>query len=176
MIMNVKQKKIKIEPRIKLNYNIHTKFCPPTIWEIGKGFSLKKARLKRQEYPTGTWIILMTNVSLLFGCSILEPGPVGTSMGENLEACTEKYDTPTADQKTLELQGVCSAKIAQDFKSCLQNVNEVATIVKKILLSEKPNLRYQTNDNFNPDAVKAKLADPTGNDLVEMLNKKYWPC
>ena len=93
--------------------------------------------------------------------------------GENLEAWTEKYDTPIADQKTLELQGVCSAKITQDFKSCLQNVNEVANIVKKILLSEKPNLRYQTNDNFNPDAVKARLADPTGNDLVEMLNKKY---
>jgi len=61
----------------------------------------------------------------------------------------------------------------QDYKSFVQNVNEVAQIVKKIILSEKPNLRYQTNDTFNPDEVKAKLADPTGNVLVEMLNKKY---
>ena len=115
----------------------------------------------------------MTNVSFLFRCSTLEPGPVGTSMGENVEAWTKKYDKPTPDQKTLELQGVYSVKIAQDFKSCLQNVDEVGQIVKKIILSEKPNLRYQTIDKFDPDLVKAKLTDPTGNVLVEMLNKRY---
>ena len=56
----------------------------------------------------------------------------------------------------------------------MQQVNEVADIVKKIILSEKPNLRYQTNENFNPDEVKAKLADPTGNVLVDLMNKKYF--
>ena len=50
----------------------------------------------------------------------------------------------------------------------------VAGIVKKIILSEKPNLRYQTNEKFNPDEVKAKLADPTGNVLVDLMNKKYF--
>ena len=47
----------------------------------------------------------------------------------------------------------------------------VAGIVKKIILSEKPNLRYQTNEKFNPDEVKAKLADPTGNVLVDLMKK-----
>ena len=55
----------------------------------------------------------------------------------------------------------------------MQHVNEVAEIVKKIILSEKPNLRYQTNHKFGPDEINSKLADPTGNVLVEMLNKKY---
>ena len=55
----------------------------------------------------------------------------------------------------------------------MQQVNEVADIVKKIILSEEPNLRYQTNQKFNPDEVKAKLADPTGNVLVELMKKKY---
>lgn len=50
----------------------------------------------------------------------------------------------------------------------------VAGIVKKIILSEKPNLRYQTNEKFNPDEVKGKLADPTGNVLVDLMNKKYF--
>ena len=92
---------------------------------------------------------------------------------ENWKAWTTKYDEPSANQKTMKLQEACFAKIVQDYKSFVQNVNEVAEIVKKIILSEKPNLRYQTNDKFNPDEVKAKLADPTGNVLVEMLNKKY---
>ena len=107
-----------------------------------------------------------------FRCSILEPGPVGTSIAENL-AWTNKYDKPTADQKTLELQGAFGAKFHEAINSTIQNVNEVAEIVKNIILSEKPNLRYQTNDKFGLDEVKAKLADPTGNVLVEMLNKKY---
>ena len=112
-------------------------------------------------------------IALLFRCSILEPGPVGTSIGENIEAWTEKYDKPTADQKTLELQEAYGAKFNQAVNSTRQDVREVAEIVKNIILSENPNLRYQTNDKFGLDEVKAKLADPAGNVLVEMLNKKY---
>ena len=97
---------------------------------------------------------------------------MGTSITENL-SWTNKYDKPTADQKTLELQGTYGAKIYEAVSSAMQNVNEVAKIVKNIILSEEPNLRYQTNDKFGPDEVKAKLADPTGNVLVEILDKKY---
>ena len=121
----------------------------------------------------GHLAIALTNVSLLFRCSILEPGPVGTSIGENIEAWTKKYDKPTAGQKTLELQRAYGANLNQAINSAMQNVKEVAEIVKNIILSEKPNLRYQTNHKFYPDEIKAKLADPTGNVLVEILNKKY---
>jgi len=106
-------------------------------------------------------------------CSILEPGPVETPIRESIEAWTKKYDKPTADQKTLELQGAYGANFNPIMNSTMQNVKEVAEIVKNIILSEKPNLRYQTNDKFGLDEIKAKLADPTGNVLLEMLNKKY---
>lgn len=40
-------------------------------------------------------------------------------------------------------------------------MDEVAEIVKNIILSDKPNLRYLTNDKYNVDVtvVKAKLSD-----------------
>ena len=61
------------------------------------------------------------------------------------------------------------------FGDVMQQVNEVADImVKKIVLSETPNLLYQTNEKFNPDEVKAKLTDPTGNALVDLMNEKYF--
>ena len=56
----------------------------------------------------------------------------------------------------------------------IQDVKKVAEIVKTIVLSDKPNLRYQTNKNFNPDEVKAKLSDPTGNVMVDLMVKKYF--
>ena len=34
MIMNMKQKKIKIEPRIKLNYNIYLINCPTSVHSL----------------------------------------------------------------------------------------------------------------------------------------------
>ena len=77
-----------------------------------------------------------------------------------------------ADQKSMELMETLGGKMQQLFDT-LQKPEELAEIVKKMILSEKPNLRYQSNAKFNPDEVKAKLADPTGNDLVEMLKKKY---
>ena len=90
-----------------------------------------------------------------------------------METWHKKYDKPAADQKTLELLQHFGSKAYQLAEHTFQNVNEVVEIVKNIILSEKPNLRYQTNDKFHPDEVKAKLADPTGNVLVELLNKKY---
>ena len=41
----------------------------------------------------------------------------------------------------------------------MQDVKEVAAIVKTIRLSEKPNLLYQTNEKWNPEDIKAKLAN-----------------
>ena len=46
-------------------------------------------------------------------------------------------------------------------ENMVQSGSEVAEIVKNIILSENPNLRYHTNKKFNPEQVKAKLSDPT---------------
>lgn len=53
-------------------------------------------------------------------------------------------------------------------------MDEVGEIVKNIILSDKPNLRYLTNEKYNVDVVKAKLSDLTGNDAVDLVIKKYF--
>ena len=86
----------------------------------------------------------------------------------------KKYDMPTADQESLELQKTFKeGPFFQGMLANIQDVNEVAAMVKNIILTDKPNLRYHTNDKFNPDEVKAKLADPTGNNMVDLMVKKY---
>ena len=105
--------------------------------------------------------------------SILEPGPVKTEVLGNADTWTRKYKTPTPDQKTLELQKSFNERFLPIFERTVQTAEEVAERVKGIIVSEKPNLRYHTNVKFAPDEVKAKLSDPTGNEIVEILNKKY---
>ncbi|CAH3144263.1 unnamed protein product [Porites lobata] len=100
-------------------------------------------------------------------CSLLEPGPVLTSPKEDLNNWHKKYDKPACDENL-------SRKDVEKIWRRDATSQVVAGIVKKIILSEKPNLRYQTNEKFNPDEVKAKLADPTGNVLVDLMNKKYF--
>lgn len=59
------------------------------------------------------------------------------------------------------------------FTSTMQSPHETAEVVRAIILSEKPNLRYQTNEKYNPEEIKGKLVDPTGNALVEMVKKTF---
>ena len=91
-----------------------------------------------------------------------------------MEAWHKKYDKPTADEESSELLQAFIEKIWPVAEREMQDVKEVAEIVKTIILSEKPNLRYQTNEKWNPEEIKAKLADPTGNVMVELMTKKYF--
>lgn len=103
---------------------------------------------------------------------MLEPGLVGTAVMDSMGAWVKNYDVKPADQKSMELQKTLRGSMEQ-LSDKFQSPNELAGIVMKIILSEKPNLRYQSNASFNPDEVRAKLPDPTGNDVVELLKKKY---
>ena len=91
---------------------------------------------------------------------------------DSMGAWVKSYDVKPADEKSMELQKTLGGKMEKLFDK-FQSPNELAGIVKKIILSEKPNLRYQSNAAFNPDEVTAKLPDPTGNDVVALLKKKY---
>lgn len=103
---------------------------------------------------------------------MLEPGLVGTAVMDSMGAWVKNYDVKPADQKSMELQKTLRGSMEQLFDK-FQSPNELAGIVMKIILSEKPNLRYQSNASFNPDEMRAKLPDPTGNVVVELLKKKY---
>jgi len=91
-----------------------------------------------------------------------------------MKAWHEKYDKPTADEESSKLLQAFIEKIWPVAEQEMQDVKEVAEIVRTIILSEKPNLRYQTNENWNPEEIKAKLVDPTGNVMVDLMRKKYF--
>lgn len=55
----------------------------------------------------------------------------------------------------------------------MQSPDEIAEVVREVILNEKPNLRYQTNKKYNPEEIKEKLVDPTGNALVQMVKKTF---
>jgi len=59
------------------------------------------------------------------------------------------------------------------FISTMQSPDEIAEVVREVILNEKPNLRYQTNEKYNPEEIKEKLVDPTGNALVQMVKKTF---
>ena len=97
-----------------------------------------------------------------------------SSVMGNEEAWTKKYDRPTTDPKTIQIFQTFEQRFYTAFdENMVQSGSEVAEIVKNIILSEKPNLRYRTNEKFNPEQVKAKLSDPTGNVLADLMNKTY---
>ena len=97
-----------------------------------------------------------------------------SSILENQEVWTQKYENSTADQKTTEQFQNYRLRFNDLFQKGIRNADEVAEIVKNIILSDKPNLRYLTNDKYNVDVVKAKLSDLTGNDMVDLVIKKYF--
>ncbi|XP_068676128.1 retinol dehydrogenase 8-like [Montipora capricornis] len=105
-------------------------------------------------------------------CSLVEEGPVSTSALTNSRNWASTFDMPTADQKTQELFGRFAAKMEQYFVTTAQSSDDIAKIVKGIILSEKPSLRYQTNEKYRPHEIKAKLVDPSGNFIVEMMKEE----
>ena len=56
--------------------------------------------------------------------------------------------------------------------SITQKSEEIAELIKEILLSAKPHFRYITNKKCFVDEINAKLVDPTGDKLQEVIDKQ----
>ena len=97
---------------------------------------------------------------------------MSTSALTNSRNWASTFDMPTADQKTQELFGRFAAKMEEYFVTTAQSSDDIAKMVKSIILSEKPSLRYQTNEKYRPHEIKAKLVDPSGNFIVEMMKEE----
>lgn len=110
---------------------------------------------------------------LAFRCTILETGPTATLAPENGKVFLAKFKLSDADQKTQDLLKTFSERMSHLFVSTMQTPPEIAELVREVILDEKPNLRYQTNVKYNPEEIKGKLVDPTGNALVEMVKKTF---
>ena len=55
-----------------------------------------------------------------------------------------------------------------------QTPEEVAFLLRSVLLSPNPHLRYQTNSKYGPGEIPAKLSDPTGDKAVQLLEKRFF--
>ena len=94
-------------------------------------------------------------------------------MGQNIEVWTQKYEKTQADQKSLKLHEAFMGKLMQEFARTIQSGNEIAEVVKSIILSPEPSLRYPTNKKFFVDLIEAKLAEIPGDGLVKLIDKNY---
>ena len=110
-----------------------------------------------------------------FRCCLLEPGPVLTPIVPKAQDwCKERVDLSTADPQTLHLMDVVVANVQREFASAMQSCEEIAQVVKEIILGKKCDLRHQTNDKYGSVEVAAKLAEPTGNKSVDIITKRYF--
>lgn len=82
-------------------------------------------------------------------------------------------DATTIDPKTKSLFEAAQANLGRAFSEGMQGSEEVAQIVKDIILGEKKDLRCQTNEKFGPEDIPAKLADPTGNKSVDIITERF---
>ena len=90
-----------------------------------------------------------------------------------METWTKRYEKASPDKESLKLLEDFKGKLGQIGGCTIQSGNEVAEIVKAIILSKTSSLRHPTNDKFSLEQLKAKLVDISGDHLVDLLNKNY---
>nr|XP_020647308.1 retinol dehydrogenase 8-like [Pogona vitticeps]XP_020647309.1 retinol dehydrogenase 8-like [Pogona vitticeps]XP_020647310.1 retinol dehydrogenase 8-like [Pogona vitticeps]XP_020647311.1 retinol dehydrogenase 8-like [Pogona vitticeps] len=103
--------------------------------------------------------------ALKFGVniSLIEPGPVITEFERKLYEEAASMNLSTADKETLDIfQGFYLAYSKDVFNALGQSPEEVAEHTMKVITSEKPPFRYQTNSLYTP-ITTLKHADPSGN-------------
>ncbi|KAL9956412.1 hypothetical protein ACROYT_G037886 [Oculina patagonica] len=106
-------------------------------------------------------------------CTLLEPGPVSTAIGENEKVRTEDVDLKTADQKTRDLWERMQERFNAAGNRDRLTPLAIAEVDKEIILSERPEFRYHTNKTFCAEEITAKLADPTGFNSVDLIAKHF---
>ena len=98
---------------------------------------------------------------------------MGTSALDNSRNWASNFKMSEPDKETKELFGMFTERMSHHFRSTMQTSDEIAEVVKSVIVNEKPNLRYQTNLNGDSENVKQKLTDPTGNELMEIVKKAF---
>lgn len=98
---------------------------------------------------------------------------MGTSALDNSRNWASNFEMSEPDNETQELFGTFAQRMSHHFRSTMQTSDEIAEVVRSVILNEKPNLRYQTNLNGDSENVKQKLTDPTGNELMAIVKKAF---
>uniref|UniRef100_A0A8C6XEE9 Retinol dehydrogenase 8-like n=1 Tax=Naja naja TaxID=35670 RepID=A0A8C6XEE9_NAJNA len=103
--------------------------------------------------------------ALKFGIriSLIEPGPVLSEFERKLYEEAASMDLSGVDKETLDIfHNFYLAYSKEVFTALGQSPEEVAEHVLKVITSENPPLRYQTNSFYTP-ITTLKHADPSGN-------------
>ncbi|PFX30175.1 Retinol dehydrogenase 8 [Stylophora pistillata] len=107
-------------------------------------------------------------------CCLLQPGPVETPVRSKASDWSqESLDLTTMDAKTKSLMEAVNEYFGKILGETIQSSEEIAQIVQEIILGEKKNLRHQTNVKYGPGEIAAKLADPTGDALINLVAKQW---
>ena len=98
-----------------------------------------------------------------------------TPLSQKVSDWTQKnMDATTVDPKTKSLFESFQENLDRAISDAMQSSEEVAKIVKGIILGEKKDLRCQTNEKFGPEDIPAKLADPKGNKSVDIITERLF--
>lgn len=108
-------------------------------------------------------------------CSLIEPGPVTTSFTQNAKFLREGIDISSADEKTQQLLKAALKEMYNNVQTQSQTPEQVASIIKSVILSANPHLRYQTNSKYGPGEIQAKLSDLTGDKAVQLMERRFFP-
>lgn len=98
-----------------------------------------------------------------------------TSFAANAKLLREGIDTTSADEKTQALLKDALKEMYRTVTSHSQAAEEIASIIKSVLLSPVPHLRYQTNSQYGPGEVQAKFSDPTGDKAIDLIERRFYP-
>ncbi|XP_067829119.1 retinol dehydrogenase 8-like [Heptranchias perlo] len=95
--------------------------------------------------------------------SLIEPGPVATEFETKLYEDAAKMDLSNTDEETAKMFRQLYLPYSKKVFAALgQTAEEVAEHAVKVITSENPPFRHQTNNLYTPFTT-LKFADPTGN-------------
>ena len=98
-----------------------------------------------------------------------------TSFNNNAKSLREGIDSSTADDKTQALLQEALKEMYRTVTEHSQTAEEVTEIIKNVILSRAPHLRYQTNSQYAPREVQAKFSDATGDKAIDLMEKRFYP-
>ncbi|XP_051868314.1 retinol dehydrogenase 8 [Pristis pectinata] len=103
--------------------------------------------------------------------TLIEPGPVVTEFEKKVYEEGMKIDLSAADQETRDMfTNIYLRNYKEIFSSLGQSADEVAEHTMKIILSDNPPFRHQTNTLYTP-MTTLKYADPNGDLPIDTFYK-----
>jgi len=107
--------------------------------------------------------------------SLIEPGPILTDFVANaMKSSTLEIDTLNVDDKTKSLLKTYKERMLAGFNPAAAETSlQCAEKIKKVIESENPPFRTQTNANYAPIAA-GKWVDPTGAADVTLYHSRFF--